>query len=426
MPKTLAYLLRKGVQDMSLTLREKQAVTRELSIRYMRSSKKEKSQLIVQLMEITGYTRSYATRVLRKPPKPERPLRPRGKRGFVYGPKVIGALRRVWLILDCISGKRLSPFLPEIVPILERHGELCLDDDTRQKLLSMSAATIDRRLAEDRRRLDIKGRSGTKPGSLLKRNIPIKTFSDWSDTVPGFVEVDLVGHDGGNVRGEYAQTLDVVDVATRWTETRAVKNKAQKWVFQALKHIIARFPFPILGIDSDNGSEFINAHLIRFCAENKITFTRSRAYKKNDSCYVEQKNWSVVRRTVGYARYTTDEQVSLLNEIYEILRLYTNYFQPVMVLREKERKGSRVTKRYEKAKTPYQRVMDSAHIPQEIKDRLTTEYETLNPACLKRRLLALIRLLMRSCLPNIGAKSKPEKHQPSGEGGVPHAANYTT
>ncbi|MEW6106817.1 MAG: transposase family protein, partial [Bacillota bacterium] len=187
----------------------------------------------------------------------------------------------------------------EIVPILERRGELRLDDDTRKKLLSISAATIDRRLAQDHRRLDIKGRSGTKPGTLLKHNIPLETFSEWSDTEPGFVEIDLVGHDGGNTRGEYAQTLDVVDVATRWTETRAVKNKAQKWVFEALKHIIARIPFPVRGIDSDNGAEFTNDHLIRFCAQNRITFTRSRAYNKNGSCYVEQKNWSVVRRTAS-------------------------------------------------------------------------------------------------------------------------------
>ncbi|MDI7246628.1 MAG: transposase family protein [Bacillota bacterium] len=426
MPKTLAYLLGKGGQDMPLTLRERQSVIRELAARYACASRKEKSQLIVQLTELTGYVRSYAARVLRKPPRLGQPRRPHGKRGLVYGPPVIEALRKVWLILDCISGKRLAPFLAEIVPILERHGELRLDDDTRKKLLSMSAATIDRRLAQDRRRLDIKGRSGTKPGTLLKHNIPIKTFSEWSDTEPGFVEIDLVGHDGGNTRGEYAQTLDVVDVATRWTETRAVKNKAQKWVFEALKHIIARIPFPVRGIDSDNGAEFINDHLIRFCAQNRITFTRSRAYNKNDSCYVEQKNWSVVRRTVGYARYTTDAQVLLLNEIYETLRLYTNYFQPVMVLTAKERKGSKVTKHYDAPKTPYQRVMASACVSQEVKDRLTTEYQTLNPARLKRRLLALTRLLLKSCSPDVEARSASEKHPSSEEGGMPHAANYTT
>ena len=422
MSRTLAYLLGKGELHMPLTLREKQALTRELAAKYARARKKEKGQLITQLAELAGYIRSYAARVLRRPPGFGESRPPHGKRGLVYGPLVTEALRKVWLILDCISGKRLAPFLPEIVPILERHGELHLDDDTRKKLLSMSAATIDRRLAKDRRSLDIKGRSGTKPGTLLKHNIPIKTFSEWSCTEPGFVEMDLVGHDGGNTRGEYAQTLDVVDVATRWTETRAVKNKAQRWVFEALKHIIAKIPFPIRGIDSDNGAEFINAHLIRFCAQNSITFTRSRAYHKNDSCYVEQKNWTVVRRTVGYARYTTEAQVLLLNEIYETLRLYTNYFQPVMVLTAKERKGSKVTKHYDSPKTPYQRVMASPCISQEVKGRLTTEYQTLNPAHLKRRLLALTRLLLRSCSPDVEARPASEAHIALDEGGMPHVA----
>lgn len=423
MSRTVVHRSGRGGQDMPLTLREKQSVTRELAAKYARASKKVKSLLIKQLVELAGYSRLHAARVLKRPPKLGRPRSPHGKRGLVYGPLVIEALRKVWLILDCISGKRLAPFLAEIVPILERHGELRLDDDTRKKLLSMSAATIDRRLAQDRRSMRVKGRSGTKPGTLLKHNIPIKTFSEWSCTEPGFVEMDLVGHDGGNTRGDYAQTLDVVDVATRWTETRAVKNKAQKWVFEALKHIIARFPFPIKGMDSDNGSEFINNHLVRFCAQNSITFTRSRAYRKNDSCYVEQKNWSVVRRTVGYARYTTDAQVMLLNEIYETLRLYTNYFQPVMVLTSKERKGSKVTKHYDAPKTPYQRVMASPYVSQEVKDLLTNEYQTLNPARLKRRLLALTRLLLKSCSPDVENSSASETHMTPDEGGMPHAAN---
>ena len=200
----------------------------------------------------------------------------------------------------------------------------------------------------------------------------------------------------------------------------------QKWVFQALNYIIARFPFPIRGIDSDNGAEFINYHLVTFCAQNSITFTRSRAYRKNDSCYVKQKNWSVVRRTVGYARYTTDAQVALLNEIYKTLRLYTNYFQPVMVLTSKERKGSKVTKHYDIAKTPYQRVMASPCVSQEVKDRLTTEYQTLNPARLRRKILCLTKPLLRSCSPDAENSPASETHTTSDEGGACHAANYTT
>ena len=410
MPRTLEYLLGKGEQHMPLILREKQAVTRELATKYKSVGKKGKSQIIAQLMELTGYSRAHAARVLKKPPKSGRLRRSHGKRGLLYSPLVIQALRKIWLILNCISGKRLAPFLPEIVPILERCGELQIDDDTREKLLSMSPATIDRRLAPERRQLAIKGRSGTKPGTLLKHNIPVRTFAEWNGTEPGFVEIDLVAHDGGNARGEYAQTLDVVDVATRWTETRAVKNKAQRWVFMALQYIIAKFPFPIKGIDSDNGSEFINVHMVRFCTQNGITFTRSRVYRKNDSCYVEQKNWTAVRKTVGYLRYDTDAQVCLLNEIYEVMRLYTNYFQPVMTLTRKERRGSKVIKHYDIPKTPYQRIMASPCIPQEVKDRLTSEYQTLNPVSLRRKLLALTRLLLRSSIGNPEGGAKEQSH----------------
>ena len=416
MPRTFKHLLGKGEQHMPLILREKQAVTRELAAKYRSVGKKGKSQIIDQLMELTGYSRAHAARVLKRPPKSGRLRRSHGKRGLLYGPLVIQALRKIWIILNCLSGKRLAPFLPEIVPILERYGELNIDDDTRKKLLSMSPATIDRRLAQERRQLAAKGRSGTKPGTLLKHNIPVRTFAEGKDTEPGFVEIDLVAHDGGNARGEYAQTLDVVDVATRWTEIRAVKNKAQRWVFIALKRIIAKFLFPIKGIDSDNGSEFINVQMVRFCAQNGITFTRSRAYKKNDSCYVEQKNWTTVRKTVGYVRYDTDAQVCLLNEIYEVMRLYTNYFQPVMTLTGKERRGSKVIKHYDIPKTPYQRVMASPCISQEVKDRLTSEYQTLNPASLRRKLLALTRLLLRSSIRKPEDGTKDQTHTRSDHG----------
>ncbi|MEW6049417.1 MAG: DDE-type integrase/transposase/recombinase, partial [Bacillota bacterium] len=223
----------------------------------------------------------------------------------IYTREVKEALVRVWTILTFPAGKRLAPFLPEVVPVLERWGELSLTPEVRERLLRISAATVDRLLARERQRLQIKGRSGTKPGSLLKGAIPIRTFAEWDDTRPGFLEVDLVGHDGGDARGDFAQTLDMVDVATGWIETVAVRNKAQKWVVDALQRRLLAFPFPILGIDSDNGAEFINAQLLRFFESHRITFTRSRPYRKNDNGHVEQENWSVVRRYVGYLRYDT-------------------------------------------------------------------------------------------------------------------------
>ncbi len=206
--------------------------------------------------------------------------------------------------------------MDDIVGALKRHGELTVAPAVRRKLMSISPATIDRVLAPDRKRLQVKGRSGTKPGSLLKAQIPIRTFAEWDEAEPGFCEIDLVAHDGGNPRGEFCHTLNLTDIATGWTEAAAVKNRAQRWVFEALVDIQARLPFPLRGIDSDNGSEFINDQLFRYCNENEITFTRTRPYRKNDNCFVEQKNWTVVRQSVGYGRFEGEEAVAVLNELY--------------------------------------------------------------------------------------------------------------
>src|SRR5699024_7894428 len=194
-----------------------------------------------------------------------------------------------------------------------------------------------------------RGRSHTKPGSLLKSQIPIRTWAEWDDAVPGFVEIDLVGHEGGNAAGEFCFTLTVTDIATGWTINRSVRNKAQKWVFEALQHVVSAFPFPIKGIDSDNGSEFINDHLLRWCETNKITFTRSRPQHKNDGAHVEQKNWARVRELVGYYRYDTPAELDKLNQIWELDGEFSNYFVPQQKLIFKQRNGAKVTKRYNTA-----------------------------------------------------------------------------
>jgi hypothetical protein len=291
--------------------------------------------------------------------------------------------------MDCICGKRLQPVLGEIIPILEKHREIKLSAETRLKLLKISSATIDRLLAEEKKELSPGSRSHTKPGTLLKSQIPIRTSAEWNDARPGFVEIDLVAHDGGRASGEYFYTLDVTDVCTGWTETMIVRNKSQVAVFEALVEIRQRLPFDLLGIDSDNGSEFINDHLLRYCQREKITFTRARSYRKNDNCFVEQKNYSIVRRNVGYQRYETDQQFELLNELYRHLRLYTNYFQPVVKLVSKERDGSRVRKKYDLAQTPYRRVLAAAQLDQKKKRQLKRGYESLNPADLKRQITRL-------------------------------------
>lgn len=389
---------------MALMMQEKKTITREVAKRYQRTSKKEKGLILDEFVRLTGYTRCYGAFVLRNWGRKVK-VRFKGRDRVVilggkrkkskrirerkYDQRVLSALKKIWIICDCICGKRLAPYLSEIIPVLEEFRELNIDDEVKKKLFQISPATIDRLLVSERRKFQLKRRSTTKPGTLLKHQIPIRTFSDWDEKRPGFVEVDLVSHDGGNTRGDYCQTLDLTDVCTTWTETKAVKNKAQRWVFEALKEIKAKVPFPILGIDSDNGGEFINDHLLRFCQEKEITFTRSRPYRKNDNCFVEQKNYSVVRKTVGYLRYDTEEELKILNELYGYLRLYTNFFQPTMKLVEKTRVGSKVKKRYDQVKTPYRRVLESPHIPEENKKRLEQEYATLNPAELKRKITKL-------------------------------------
>jgi hypothetical protein len=385
---------------MGLTMKERKAVTAVMVARYRRASKKQKGGLLDELVALTGYNRWYAVGLLRghgRPPGGRRGQaqgRPRPRRRR-YDAAVLAALRQVWVIMDCICGKRLAAVLPEIIAVLERHGELQLAPGTRQKLCAISAASIDRLLAAERRRLNVRGRSGTKPGTLLRHQIPIRTFAEWDQTKPGFVEIDLVGHDGGLAQGDFCQTLDVTDVASGWTETQAVRNKAQVWVFEALQLIRWRLPFALKGIDSDNGSEFINHHLLRYTQQEHITFTRGRAWKKNDGCFVEQKNYSVVRRAVGYARYQGDVQLRLLNELYAQLRLYSNFFQPVMKLLTKERTGAKVKKTYDRPRTPYQRLCGSTALSQHAKQQLRTQYASLNPAELKRNIVRLQSRLLR-------------------------------
>ena len=275
---------------MGLTMAERKAVTKTMAKRYRAASKAEKTKMLDELCSLSGWTRDHARRALRlawqETDPPARAPRPR-----IYDQEVAGPLRMIWATLNGPSGKRLGPFMAEIVEVLERCGELEVSPAVRIKLLQISPATIDRLLAPERARLQVKGRSGTKPGTLLKRQIPIRTFADWDDLRPGFCEVDLVAHDGGDPAGEFCQTLDLTCVATGWTEMRAVRNKAQRWCFEALRDIERALPFPLLGLDSDNGSEFINAQLFTWCAEHQITFTRSRPYRKNDNCFIEQKNW---------------------------------------------------------------------------------------------------------------------------------------
>jgi hypothetical protein len=387
-------------------MQQRQAVVAKAAGRYQRSSKKEKGLILTELVELTEYSRVYARRVLRQHGRrikqgrqslvaDVRARSPRSRSPY-YDEQVKAALLKIWRVLDYICGKRLQPALPELLEVLERHNELHCDRLTKEKLLRISAATIDRLLRSERRKYELRGQARTKPGTLLKHQIPIRTFAEWDEQQPGFGEIDLVSHEGGVAAGNYCQTLDLTDVATTWTETRAVRNKAQANVFAALQKVRKDLPFALLGLDSDNGSEFINDQLLKYCRQEKITFTRSRPYRKNDNCFVEQKNYSIVRRAVGYARYDTDEQCELLNELYSYLRLYTNFFLPTMKLKSKERIGSRVKKCYDQALTPYQRVLQTKLVSQKTKDQLRAKYRLLNPAALKRKIERLQQRLNKT------------------------------
>jgi hypothetical protein len=391
-------------------MKERKRIAEATAGRYRQAGKKEKGVMLNEFVELTGFARSYAALVLRNQGRVvqvNQKLRVRGDvgqklprpgRGPTYDEQTVKVLVQVWRIMDYICGKRLAPVLGEMVERLLRHNELRCDVATRKKLARMSAATIDRLLRPERQKYQLKGRSHTRPGTLLKHQIPMRTFTEWDEQQPGFLEIDLVGHDGGLIDSLHAFTLNATDVISGWNSSTALQNKAQVWTLEGLQKIRAKLPFPLLGIDSDNGSEFINETLYNYCQEHQITFTRSRPYRKNDSCFVEQKNYSVVRRAVGYQRCDTEEQLRLLNQIYEPLDLYTNFFQPSMKLQSKERAGARVKKQYDKARTPYQRLLDSSFIKEETKQQLRARYRLLNPAQLKRQIERLQRKLLATAV----------------------------
>ena len=296
--------------------------------------------------------------------------------------------------------------MPFLVPKLRAEKALDVTDEQASLLLRMSASTIDRRLANERRKMILHGKSHTKPGSLLKSQIPIRTWAEWDDAVPGFVEIDLVGHEGGNSQGEFCFTLTVTDISTGWTVNRSVRNKAQKHVFEALMHVMEVFPFPIIGIDSDNGSEFINHELLRFCDEQQITFTRSRSGNKNDGAHVEQKNWSRVRELVGYQRYDSPDELALLNQIWELDRVFTNYLLPQQKLLHKTRKGAKVIKVHDRPATPHQRAVAHPEVKKMPVIRMDAQFKKIRVMALSQQILQLAGSLERLSVSKSGSAAR--------------------
>lgn len=381
--------------------------------RYRRGSRVEKGRLLDEFTEVTGYHRKSAIRLLSGQSRREE-----GKkigRPRQYDDEVVEALKQVWEVADRICGKRLAPFMGELVAKLQEWEELRVTAEVAEQLCGLSASTIDRLLRPYKDRGLRRPWSTTKPGSLLKASIPIRTFTEWNEDQPGFVEVDLVAHCGESTEGFYLNTLTGVDIATYWVACQGVWGKGQDRVGGAVHKMSESLPFPLLGLDSDNGGEFINQHLYSYCERKGITFTRSRPYKKNDNAHVEQKNWSVVRRLVGYDRYSTKEALAQLQKVHRLASQYMNFFQPVMKLQHKSRHGARVHKVYDRARTPYQRLLERDVLSTEQLEALARRYRTLNPVRLKAQLDAALDALWATA-------DRHQGHEPSVT--VPSEATY--
>lgn len=359
--------------------------------RYLKAAKNEKSNILDEFCKNTGYARKYAIRRL----APQNAINPpkviNRKRGCYYSNNDIYWLSKIWEIMDYPCGQRLEPMLPETINILIACGELAIPEDTADRLKKIKSDTIDKRLKPYKTKLRRKINSTTRPGSLIKKQIPIRTIS-WDETRVGCCELDLVAHCGDSAQGEFINSLTLTDILTGWTENTAFLGKAQKRIMSGLDDIQERLPFPLKAIDPDNGSEFINWQLFQYCMEREVEFTRGRPYKKNDNAHVEQKNWTHVRKVFGYKRRETEYELNIMNDLYKNeLRQYKNFFMPNVKLIDKKRTGQhgeKIKKIYDKAKTPYQRILECDQIDESRKKKLRDEYRSLNPAALRRTIIA--------------------------------------
>jgi len=374
---------------------ERQAYLEAIRSRYQIASRKEKATILDEFCSVCGYNRKYAIRLLGK--KPKRVTRKRvGRRSIYNSPELLTALKRIWFASDQMCSKKLKAAIPLWLPFYAGHYEP-LSEETIHQLLSVSAATMDRILNPVRVKQQHKGLSGTKPGSLLKNQIPIRTHH-WDVSQPGFLEADTVAHCGNSLSGDFVWSLTMTDIQTTWTENRATWNKGSHEVLQQIQDIEEKLPFQIKGFDCDNGSEFLNHHLVRYFTDRPrpAQFTRSRPYKKNDNAHVEQKNWSHVRQLFGYDRFGDPRLVSLMNDLYaNEWSLYQNHFCPSMKLVEKQRINSRYRKKYDQLRTPYHRVLEAETISDETKEKLKGLHATLNPFILKQNIEQKLRVIFQ-------------------------------
>ena len=366
---------------MEMTVSSRRDLTVRTGSRYREADKSLKSKILDEFTGNTGYSRKYAIRLLGKGPRPPAPKRGR-TRQRVYPFSLLAGLVFIWETLDCICSKRLQAAIPDMVDKGQSWGHLHLFNDEQQLLKRMSSSTIDRLLCSARRARRPHGRSTTRGISYLKRMIPVHTHADRHHTDPGHLEMDLVVHCGESAHGDYAVTLDVVDLATFWVEPITPENRGQHAILAALKAVRQRLPFPLLSLDSDNDSSFINGQMQQYCQHEGIVFGRSRPYRKNDQAHIEQRNWSIVRQLVGYDRYETDA-VAAFNRLWEKRRLFANYLLPVRKLVRKQRIDGKVRKEYDKPQTPYQRLLASPSVSPESKAQLRRTYDSIDPVALK-------------------------------------------
>jgi hypothetical protein len=363
-----------------ISMSARREITAAVAERYRLAVRVEKGRILDELCKVTGWHRKHAVRALAGKAAIE-PDEPR-QRKPAYGAIIKDALVALWEASDRICGKRLKVMIPTLLPALERHGRLKLDKAQRALVLGVSAATIDRLLIDTK--IAAAGGKRRRVGfySAVRREVPVRTFNDWNDPAPGFCEVDMVAHGGSSVAGSFIQTLTMVDVATGWTECMPLVTRESGLVVQAMERAQSLFPWLVLGADFDNDSAFMNEVVVPWCRAQKIEVTRSRAYKKNDQAFVEQKNGAVVRRLVGYGRFEGIETARILIRLYAASRLHTNFFQPSFKLKDKRREGAKVIKRYHAPATPYARALAHPKLSKAVKKRLRELYRTLDPVAL--------------------------------------------
>jgi hypothetical protein len=378
------------------SLREYAAVQRE---RYQQASRRDKHRLLDEMVAVTGMHRKAAIRLLRRPPRTEA-TRPRSGRPRQYGPDVAAAVEVLWEASGRIGAHRLHPFVPDLLDRLLQCDELRLAPPVDKLVRQASRPTLTRLLEGARAQYPRRGASTTHPSSWLKQQIPIRTFADWDDARPGFCQVDLVAHCGSSTKGFYLHTLCAVDVATSWVELHALWGKGHYRVAAGVQALRTRWPVPLVGLDSDNGSEFINRVLYYYCWREGITFTRGRAWKKNDSALVEQKNGAIVRHLVGYDRFASKAAYAQLARVYALVRLHVNFFQPVEKLLTKQRDGARVCRRFDRPQTPYQRLCAAGVLAPDKRAELEALYQGLNPLQLQRDIEAALGRLWRLAAPD--------------------------